>query len=320
MNLNQENLEDRCKNICKLREIKNSIVVLCEGDIVQVNGRLSPQSYRKSEQFPDANFYAACVPRWWKQQRPKFFPCGSRQDVLNTFFRLLELHNEIQPDNSYLSSNKLFAIVDLDVQIACIKNNDLFDNTDKIFYDLYDQFQVNAQNSVQHRIWITGLIHKEAYFLTPETKVILNNYYINKPNYKSSVLELEKIYEDMVDEICYDADLNRNSQTAFDRIRHCSNLNFDQITMFQQSWKSQYNTSSDTIDKKRLILALLTIVKAKSYWKNIRPPIDSTLSEQVFRDNLSLEIGKFYSEQDCDNVENHIPFFFKTLYKSIEAS
>jgi hypothetical protein len=71
MSLNPEQLQEHCEIILKSREIKNKIVVLCEGDI-HIEGRKSPQSYKKMKQMPDANFYKACVPRWWRQKRPNF--------------------------------------------------------------------------------------------------------------------------------------------------------------------------------------------------------------------------------------------------------
>jgi hypothetical protein len=54
------------------------------------------------------------------------------------------------------------------------------------------------------------------------------------------------------------------------------------------------------------------LVKSKEYWERILPSEEVNRSEYAFRDMLSLEMGKFYSKQEC-KVENHIPFFFKTL-------
>lgn len=310
MSLNEIELNQHCEHILKLRKIKNKIVVLCEGDIQKVEGRLSPQSYKHMERMPDANFYDACVPKWWKDYRPQFINCGSRQDVLNTFFKLTELHNE-SPDESYLEPNKLFALVDLDIQKADI-NNYLFDNTESIFYHLYEQGKVNESNLQVHRIWVTGLIHKEAYFLSPDTQSVYQDF-LNTPTYNGSSIEIEKIYLDMVDELCQDADLQSNWQTAFKRIIYCLGVNCNDIIKFPSLWKSEYNQSQNDVDKKQLILALLTIIKAKKYWNKIHPPSDWQRPEQIFRDMLILEIGKFYSEQEC-NINNHIPFFFNRLY------
>ncbi|WP_208345901.1 hypothetical protein, partial [Aetokthonos hydrillicola] len=295
--------------------IKNKIVVLCEGNIQKIESRLSPQVYKQMEQMPDANFYNACVPKSWKTYRPQLINCGSRQDVLNTFFQLLELQNEI-PHQSYLNPNKLFAIVDLDIQKADINNNYQFDDTESIFYHLYDQGKVNEKNSKVHRIWVTGLIHKEAYFLTPDIQSVYSNY-LNPPNYYGNSIEIEQIYSDIVDELCQDADLHKNWQRAFNRISYCLDIDCYDASEFQNLWKCEYKKSKDDFQKQQLILALLTIIKAKKYWNKIQPPSDWKRSEQIFRDMLSLEIGKFYSEQEC-SVENHIPFFFNILNGLIE--
>ena len=90
--------------------------MLCEGDISKNQGRLSPQLYKRMEQMPDSNFYKACVPHWWSQHRPQFFNCGDRKDVIDTYFALSELHAK-DSTNSYLEPNRLFALVDLDIQI-----------------------------------------------------------------------------------------------------------------------------------------------------------------------------------------------------------
>ncbi len=66
--------------------------------------------------MPDSNFYNACVPHWWSQYRPQFFNCGDRKDVIDTYFALSELHAK-DSTNSYLEPNRLFALVDLDIQI-----------------------------------------------------------------------------------------------------------------------------------------------------------------------------------------------------------
>ena len=120
MGLSSEELQQHCQQILKQSRIKNKIVILCEGLRSNQNqGRPSPQSYKRMEQLPDANFYNACVPNSWKQYRPQFFNCGDRKDVIDTYFNLLELHNK-DISNSYLNPEKLFAIVDLYNQIQKI--------------------------------------------------------------------------------------------------------------------------------------------------------------------------------------------------------
>ncbi|MBD1830549.1 hypothetical protein NDI47_13310 [Microcoleus vaginatus GB1-A2] len=315
MSLNPEQLKKHCEAILQSRRIKNKIVVLCEGDIRETQGRESPQAYKAMEQMPDANFYKACVPTWWRQKRPEFFNCGDRKDVLDTYSTLSILH-EKDTTNSYLDPDRLFAMIDLDLQLQTIDNY-IFTDTEAIFRNLYEKSRVKEQNAAKHRIWITGLIHKEAYFLTPELQPIFDNC-CNKPIYQGNPAVLPNIYLDMADAICSDLDLQNNLQRAFDRINHCSGLDCTELDLdkFQDSWKHQFQNTTDATQKQELIVALLTIKKAKDYWHQIKPFGEFSREDWVFREQLSLEIGRFYSEQSSD-VKSHIPFFFNTLYEFV---
>ncbi|WP_333187982.1 hypothetical protein [Microcoleus sp. B3-D7] len=313
MSLSPQQLKKHCEAILQSRRIKNKIVVLCEGDIRKTQGRESPQAYKAMEQMPDANFYKACVPTWWRQKLPEFFNCGDRKDVLDTYFTLSRLH-EKDTTNSYLDPARLFAMIDLDLQLQTIDNY-IFADTEAIFRNLYEKSQVKEQNAAQHRIWITGLIHKEAYFLTPELQPIFDNC-CNKPIYQGNPAVLANIYLDMADAICSDLDLQNNLHRAFDRISYCSRLDCSEVQAFQASWKERFQNAVDETHKNQSIAVLLTIKKAKDYWHQIKPSGDFSREDWVFREQLSLEIGRFYSEQSSD-VKSHIPFFFKTLYEFV---
>jgi len=313
MSLNPEQLKKHCEAILQSRRIKNKIVVLCEGDIRKTQGRESPQAYKAMEQMPDANFYKACVPTWWRQKLPEFFNCGDRKDVLDTYSSLSILH-EKDSANSYLDPKRLFAMIDLDLQLQTIDNYD-FTDTEEIFLELYEKSEVKEQNAAQHRIWITGLIHKEAYFLTPELQPIFDNC-CNEPIYQGNPAVLAKIYLDMADAICSDLDLQNNLQRAFDRISYCSGLDCTEVKNFQVSWKQRFQNAVDETHRNQSIAVLLTIKKAKDYWHQIKPSGDFSREDWVFREQLSLEIGSFYSEQSS-HVKSHIPFFFKTLYEFV---
>ena len=313
MSLNPEQLKKHCKAILQSRRIKNKIVVLCEGVTPKMKGRESPQSYKAMEQMPDANFYKACVPTWWKQKLPEFFNCGDRKDVIDTYFTLSILHQQ-DSTNSYLDCDRLFAMIDLDLQLQTIENY-IFTDTEAIFRHLYEKSEVKEQNVAQHRIWITGLIHKEAYFLTPELQSLFDNY-CNEPIYQGNPAVLANIYLDMADAICSDLDLQNNLQRAFDRISYSSGLDCTEVKAFQASWKERFQNAVDVTQKHELIVALLTIKKAKDYWHQIQPSGDWSRDERVFREQLSLEIGRFYSQQISD-VNSHIPFFFKALYECV---
>ena len=317
MSLNPEQLKKHCEAILQSRRIKNKIVVLCEGVTPKMKGRESPQAYGAMEQMPDANFYKACIPTWWKQKLPEFFNCGDRKDVIDTYSTLLTLH-EHDSTNSYLDCDRLFAMIDLDLQLHKIDNY-IFTDTEAIFCNLYEKSQVQEQNVAQHRIWITGLIHKEAYFLTPELQSLFDDY-PNSPMYQDNPVQLNSIYMDMADKISSDPDLknNLNIRRTLDRINHCSALDCAELDLdkFQDSWKHQFQNTTDPAQKHELILALLTIKKAKDYWKQIKPPGDWSGDERVFREQLSLEIGRFYSHQSSD-AKSHIPFFFKALHELV---
>jgi hypothetical protein len=111
--MDTDSLSLHCQNILESRRVLGKIVILCEGDIQSFEEHRSPQSYRQMEKLPDANFYTTCIPKDWTQNRPVFFTCGGRGNVLQTYSKLLDLHTS-NPSNSYLNPEKLFAIVDCD--------------------------------------------------------------------------------------------------------------------------------------------------------------------------------------------------------------
>ncbi|MCL1464498.1 hypothetical protein [Argonema galeatum] len=316
MSLNPEQLKRHCEIIIQSRRIKNKIVVLCEGErgIKDTRDRLSPQSYARMEQMPDANFYKACVPRWWSQYKPEFFNCGDRKDVIDSYFTLLEIHKQ-DSKNSYLIPEKLFAIVDLDLQLQKIDNY-TFSDTEAIFCDLYGQCKVNEINANNHRIWVTGLVHKEAYFLIPDLQEVFDNIFAS-PLYNSNSLVLENIYLTMADAIVDDVDLKNNLPTIANRINYLPSLDCTDVDKLRDSWKAEFDNTQDDIEKNELILALLTIKKAKDYWNKIHPPTDYSSPAERFREQLLLEIGQFYSHRDSRDSRYHISFLLATLYKFV---
>jgi hypothetical protein len=313
MSLNSEQLKQHCEVIIQSRRIKNKIVILCEGEsgIWNIKGRPSPQSYAKMEQMPDSNFYNACVPKWWTQNRPQFFNCGDRKDVIDTFFVLLNLHQDKESE-SYLNPDKLFAIVDLDLQLQQIDNYN-YTNTEEIFCDLYDKSEVNQDTIDNHRIFITGLIHKEAYFLFPDLQNLFDEF-PNSPSYQNNPLLLKDIYVDMIHTINNDIDLQNNIVRAFNRINHCSGIDCTDLDKFIDSVKNNMTNSANTIIQDETSVALLTIKKAKSFWHQIHPPQDWTRSPDNFREQLMLAIARFYSEQS-QNPKYHLSFLLEALYK-----
>jgi hypothetical protein len=155
MSFTDAELEQHCQYILGERRVKNKIVILCEGGRYEGKERLSPQSYGRMEQLPDANFYNACIPSHWREKRPQFFNCGDRHDMLSTYFKLFELHDR-EPGSSYLSPELLFALVDIDLHPAKIESEEYgFADTEEIFHDLYLDLKIQLDKLPQHRIWVT---------------------------------------------------------------------------------------------------------------------------------------------------------------------
>jgi len=313
MSFTPQQFEEHCQSILKSRSIQNKVVILCEGTPPSIEGRRSPQSYKKNKDLPDANFYLACVPPL--QPLPVFFNCGGKTTVIKTYFRLLELY----PKNSsqyYLNPNKLFAIVDLDNQDKAIEKHSSA-STDNIFFDLYQKFQVNSQNAPKHRIWTTGLIHKEAYFIIPDLQDFFDMC-INIPHYKNNPLSLNKIYLDMAESIVDDIDLEINFQGVKERLKDIFDSDFHDKNELKDLWINKFNATSEKEQQDQLILALLTIKKAKNFWENIQPPEDVSIPTERFQEQLSLEIARqFYSKQRND-PKYHIPYFLETVQRISE--
>ncbi len=316
MSLNEEQLKQHCEYIIKSRRIRDRIVVLCEGKInLDYDQSLSPQSYKRMEEMPDANFYKACIPDTWRTQKiltPQFFNCGNCGNVIDSYFQLLEIHQE-NPDNSYLTPDKLVAIIDLDIQQQTINYDYPFANKEEIFNHLYEKGKVKIANLDQHYIFVTGLIHKEAYFIVPELQDFFDNY-IYPLVFNKNTLKLDDIYLNMSNDLINDSDIKDNLINVKQRISYCQGLELTNINKIQDSWQTHFNNVNDE-QKKELIRALLMIKKVKEYWHQISQDNSTNLqiNEMQFREQLSLEIAKkFYAKQEY-NEDNHIRAFFERL-------
>jgi hypothetical protein len=313
MSLTADELDNHVKNIMGVRSIKNKAVILCEGDISEVkNFKKNPSKYRSLEKFPDANFYKACLPTSLKRypvSTPVFFNCGDRASVIKAYVKLKELHAENRND-SYLDINKLFVIIDLDIQKAKIDNY-RFENTEEIFNDLYNELEINSNKIDSHTIFTTGLIHKEAYFLLKCLEPIFDrDYHL----YRNENLDLNKIYSDIIEEITEDKDLEQNFNVACNRIGFLG-LNYSNLNELKNSFREKFNCNLDD----KLIKSLFLIRKVKPYWEKIHT-IDSEAGESTTRkerERLSLNIAKFYSEQDDNSF--HLTAILKSIYRQAYA-
>ncbi len=327
MCLSEEQLIKHCEKIRNSYKIKNNIIVLCEGEIKDV--KKYKNMYKNMEKMPDANFYNACVPTWWTVPKPAFFNCGGWSDVVKTYFKLLELHeneklaeNQDPEDSSNFDDpNKLFAIIDLDLQNKKIDGYD-FTDSEEVFKDLYQGIHFNQENGSKHSIFVTGLIHKEAYFFLPELQHIFENPPISKQNlvecltYQNKSISLENIYLDMCDGLGQSRDLEQNFSKAAARVNYCANLDCRAVDQLQSSWRKEFVNCQEEEEKEKLIFALLRLAKAKDYWKEIKPGTEEEFTEEesrIYREDLVLEIGRFYAQQT--DSKYHLPSLFTSIYE-----
>lgn len=331
MSFNQEELQNYCKYILRQERIRDRILILCEGKVLKEEvrtSRRSPESYQTQsnpddqdeKMTPDSSFYKKCIPDSWFQfdLLPKFFNCGNCDDVLKVYLTLTAIIFQ-DIDKEYIHPKDIFAIIDLDNQIKKI-NNYPFKTTQEIFFNLYKNTKINKVNAkVNHKIWVTGLIHKEAYFLIPELQPFFDRH---KPQffYKNSKVSLQDIYHAMILEIEQDKNLAANLEIVSARIKNCLGLDFNDLEQLKDLWLNLFKNETNEDRKRELILSLLTVIKVKdNYWKNIKP--DQGLNVHQYREQLELAIARdFYAEQTDDEaaVKYHIPYFFKILRKCLE--
>lgn len=304
-NLNSD--DQFCRRILNYRKIKGSLVILCEGNRAYLNIH-TPQQISQLEQVEDANFWRKTIPYWWRNKQPVFVPCGGRSDVLRIKLRLIELHNE-DPENSYLSPDKLYALIDLDIQSANLNNfSHQYSTTEDLYYGIYENDLINTDPIQESKTIITGWIHKEAYFLEPD----LENYLINKGfelSYQSDPLTFNKIYQEMIDNIINDPDINKNLLIVIKRIQPELTLDKDDIINLKEELKNAYHNPYLTPETRRkLINIMLKIIKAKPFWKKIKVN-DPYLPPSQAKDNLILAIADFYAES-CPIIEETMTNFY----------
>ena len=87
------------------------------------------------------------------------------------------------------------------------------------------------------------------------------------------------------------------------------NLNVCNVSDLCASIKSEYRDKG----KPEFAKIIFLFRKAKPYWENTHTDSDLSLSAEKFREQLSLEIAKFYSDQNNDDF--HLTAIFKSIYK-----
>ncbi len=322
MSLTPEKRETFCRKILNHRRIKGCIVVLCEGNIRYIEIH-TPQQMRKLENLPDANFWRATVPGWWRNKKPVFIPSGDKHSVLLTYQKLKQLHEQDE-HNSYLSPGKLFALVDLDLQPGNLAEiSSRYADTEELYHQMYNNSHVNKDITCEEHILLTGWIHKEAYFLEPDLQNLFDNsgYQLN---FCGNPLQLDDIYKKMGQDLAQDTDIENNFLRAWNRIKEHLPGNPGNQDQLATLWTDSFsNAIGDPDEKRKLIECILTIKKAKPYWNEISVSHSSyqQSDEKALRDSLLLQIAEFYAKHcQKDSVSNqapyHIPQWIQILWNN----
>ena len=308
MSLRPEERESLCRKILNHKRIQGCIVVLCEGSIGYIDIH-TPQQIREFENLPDANFWRATVPGWWRNKRPVFIPCGDRASVLSVYRELKTAHNS-DPDNSYLSPEKLFALVDLDLQPADLSEiSSHHSDTESLYHRMYHNSRVNKDVISESHILVTGWIHKEAYFLEPDLQALFDtgDYRLS---FSGSQLQLDDVYRKMAHDLPQDNDIRKNFSRVWERVKNRINGHAENPEQLAKLWEKLFSDTTDVSAKRNLIESLLSIKKAKSYWKKISVSHAYPYSdEDGLRDSLMLEIASFYADRCEERWESGSPFY-----------
>lgn len=282
--------------ILRSPQIMNKIVVLVEGDVPPPDSqRLSPQEYAKLERLPDANFYKACVPRRWNNSgTPVFFNCGGRAEVLYAYETLLAKQAK-NPQDTFLNPEKLYAFVDLDVQTKDLPNLYFWKNTEAVHQDLYADGALKVPVDDRHRIWVTALVHKEAFFVMPGISDCLMDGVC--PFWNGKPFDIREIHAELARTLNQIEDISRNFAIVKARINRYSagsHLACTDAACLGQSWLDQAQSANGD-DYEALTRALLSVAKAKTIWEQIQPDPACELTAEIFRDQLALRIGAVIS-------------------------
>lgn len=283
--------------ILRSRRIKNKLVVLCEGDRLPIEaGRApSPQMYRRLDSLPDANFYKNCVPTSWHGNRlPSFFNCGDRGHVLHTFAALLAAHHA-NPSESYLSPEKLYALVDLDLQAGRMPADYPWLTTEDVHEDLYHDGTLKADVDERHRIWVTALIHKEAFFVLPGVEAVWEGGGTS-PFFRNAPLDLRALHLAVADYVDGDADLARHLHVVERRLRRFAaglHLQCSCGADLASSWRGLVERASND-EYRGLVKTLFAVAKVKPIWSEIvpNPEHDPTFRAETFREQLALKVAQ----------------------------
>ncbi|MBK8258186.1 MAG: hypothetical protein IPK82_36655 [Polyangiaceae bacterium] len=282
--------------ILRSRRIKNRLVILCEGDLLPVGtgGPPSPQTYRRLEAMPDANFYKACVPNDWQGDRlPQFFSCGGRSQVIQVYQALLEEHR-LASETSYLTPDKLYALVDLDIQANEMPEGYPWRTTEDVHATLYENGLIKGDPDAGHRIWVTALVHKEAFFFLPATEAVWRDE--TSAFFDGAPLALRNVHTAIAQRLTTDADLARHLHVVKKRVGRFeagAALTCVDGDTLCTSWLAAAQSATDDNAYDGLVRALLAVAKVKPLWSKIlpNPRWEADMRADHFREQLALIIG-----------------------------
>jgi hypothetical protein len=301
--------------ILRSPRIRNRLVVLCEGHLVVLeNGRApSPQMYSRLAQMPDANFYKNCVPQDWQGQRlPQFFTCGGRSQVFFVYDQLLKRH-EAAPEDSHLTPEKLYALVDLDIQCEAMPEGYPFQTTEEVHAALYQDGAITSEPGNHHRIWVTAFIHKEAFFVLPAMAAAWADG--ATPFFRGAPLDLRVLHKEVAQGLAIDADVARNLAVVAARLfrfKSGAALNCTSGESMRTAWcAAAAQAGGDRYDE--LLRALLSVAKVKPVWSQITPDPrwGATMPPENFRDQLALKVARTVSRTAPG--EHSLSYFFAWL-------
>lgn len=312
--------DEHIRAILTMPHIQGRLVILCEGDRIRRGDEdraASPQTYARHDQMPDSSFYTACIPRDWQGSHlPRFINCGGRSEVLATYAGLLSEH-AAHPANSYLAPDKLYAIVDVDLQPASLPTNS-GEDTEACHRALYPEGRLHPPIG-DHRIWVTALVHKEAYFLLPSVEAIVIGDH-RRPHVDGQPFDLRTLLahaarrldptsEDLDRDLC---DHFATATARLARLPIAHHLDLADGAHLHRSWCAAV-TGCEPDDYERLVAALFTVTKAKPHWHRIEPAPDTdwTRGSELFRDQIALAIARHIATLPPE--EHALAGFFRWL-------
>ena len=294
-------LEDEAWNhaikIAESSRTRNKAVILCEGEVQNETSRRSPSSYSFKEKAPDSKFYKDCLPSLYKRKHcPVFVNCGGRSDVIKTFQALYEILSDPESSDSYyLELDNLFAIVDLDLSPGAIEGY-LHRDTEEIFKSLYSDSFIMEGPTSDHKVFTTGLIHREAYFVLPQLQEVYDDFELKESvRFQQLPIDLTQVYYAALSHISENKGLEENYEFIRNR-----------LSRFRKELPENYLDLKSFCNEEFLIagnrfipteMLLFSNIK-ECFWKQLEFPEEN--ESRCIEDQLEMEIATFFSKSSQD--------------------